>query len=395
MAIPPELTGKTRWSYAGGLSSPVPLVIHIIYLILFLYWRVFPLALINVGSVMIWMLACWRIKRGNVKLVFYLMWIEVVVHALLCFVFVGWGFGIQYYLISVVVLPFFVPTTIRESLIWACLAAAVYIGGTIYTASYPPLMLVDARQLIVANVINLIGSLVSMGVIMSSVAGIAERAQTALEIEHRKSEALLNNVLPTAIAGRLKNSPATIADSFPEASVLFADIVDFTPLAVSMSPAKIVGLLDGVFSLFDELVDKYDLEKIKTVGDAYMVAAGIPFPRPDHAESIANLALDMRTSLDAYNAQTGVPIRLRLGISSGVVVAGVIGKRRFLYDLWGDTVNTASRMESHSLPGEIQLSEDAANLLSAKFVVEERGMVDIKGKGPMKTFWLRRHLAAA
>ena len=151
-------------------------------------------------------------------------------------------------------------------------------------------------------------------------------------------------------------------------------------------------MLDDVFSHFDALVDRYHVEKIKTIGDAYMVAAGVPLPRPDHAEALANLALEIRDTLATYNQQRDTQLQVRLGISSGAVVAGVIGKRRFLYDLWGDSVNTASRMESYGAPGEIQISEATETLLRDKFAIEARGSVAIKGKGTMKTYWLKGRL---
>jgi class 3 adenylate cyclase len=276
---------------------------------------------------------------------------------------------------------------------WQTVAASllivgVFVGGYLYTTVYPPLAQVDAQQLQAMAVINMLAGFVILTAVMSYVTATAERAEADLSIEHRKSEALLNNVMPTAIAARLKQGATSIAENFPDASVLFADLVGFTPLAQRLRPDQLLDLLDGLFSCFDELVDKYGLEKIKTVGDAYMVAAGIPVPRPDHAEAIANLALDMRAASISYSQSRGVPLHLRLGISSGAVVAGVIGKRRFLYDLWGDSVNTAARMEEQGRSDEIQVSEATEHLLRGKFVLKERGIVEIKGKGPMRTYWL-------
>jgi len=202
-------------------------------------------------------------------------------------------------------------------------------------------------------------------------------------------EALLLNVLPGEIAERLQSDPNSIADHFDDASILFADVVDFTPLSSSLDAREVVGLLDRLFTSFDELVDRYDVEKIKTIGDCYMVAAGVPRPRSDHAHALARVALEMREcARDCLPEGDGRDLRLRIGISSGPVVAGVIGRRRFLYDLWGDTVNMASRMESHGTPDEIQITRETWELLRDDFVTKPYGVVDVKGKGEVETWRL-------
>ncbi|HXV03196.1 MAG TPA: adenylate/guanylate cyclase domain-containing protein [Gaiellaceae bacterium] len=202
-------------------------------------------------------------------------------------------------------------------------------------------------------------------------------------------EALLLNVLPAEVAQRLQSDPNSIADHFDEASILFADVVDFTPLSSRLDAREVVGLLDRLFTSFDELVDRYDVEKIKTIGDCYMAAAGVPRQRPDHADALARLALEMREcAKNCLPDGAGHDLRLRIGISSGPVVAGVIGRRRFLYDLWGDTVNMASRMESHGTPDEIQITRSTWELLDDDFVTEPIGLVDVKGKGEVETWRL-------
>jgi adenylate cyclase len=202
-------------------------------------------------------------------------------------------------------------------------------------------------------------------------------------------EALLLNVLPAEIAQRLQSDPNSIADHFDDASILFADVVDFTPLSGRLDARQVVGLLDRLFTSFDELVDRYEVEKIKTIGDCYMVAAGVPSQRPDHAQALAGLALEMRECAKNCLPEGGEHnLRLRIGISSGPVVAGVIGRRRFLYDLWGDTVNMASRMESHGTPDGIQITRSTWELLRDDFVIEPIGLVDVKGKGAVETWRL-------
>jgi adenylate cyclase len=202
-------------------------------------------------------------------------------------------------------------------------------------------------------------------------------------------EALLLNVLPAEVAQRLQSDPNAIADHFDDASILFADVVDFTPLSSRLDAREVVDLLDRLFTSFDDLVDRYDVEKIKTIGDCYMVAAGVPRKRPDHAHALAGLALELRECARTCLPEgVGHDLRLRIGISSGPVVAGVIGRRRFLYDLWGDTVNMASRMESHGTPDDIQITRSTWELLRDDFVTEPLGLVDVKGKGAVETWRL-------
>jgi adenylate cyclase len=215
-----------------------------------------------------------------------------------------------------------------------------------------------------------------------------EEQHVALQAEQEKSERLLLNVLPVPIAARLKESPEVIADGFAGVTVLFADIVEFTPLADRLSPEEVVALLNRVFSAFDVLSQRHHLEKIKTIGDAYMVAAGLPIPRLDHAEAMAEMALDMRDEADRCGREVGFPLAIRIGMDSGPVVAGVIGRSKFIYDLWGDTVNTASRMESHGLAGQIQVTGRTYERLKSRYELRARGELDVKGKGPMPTYFL-------
>jgi adenylate cyclase len=209
-----------------------------------------------------------------------------------------------------------------------------------------------------------------------------------LRLEQEKSENLLLNILPKEIAAILKNESRTIADHFEGASILFADMVGFTPLSARMAPAEMVDLLNEVFSFFDSLVDKYQVEKIRTIGDSYMVASGVPRPRPDHAYALAQMALEMRSYISSYPSCVDRNLNFRIGINSGPVVAGVIGRKKFIYDLWGDAVNTASRMESHSEAGKIQITRETFELIKDEFICERRGTVEVKGKGEMETWYL-------
>jgi adenylate cyclase len=222
-----------------------------------------------------------------------------------------------------------------------------------------------------------------------------QEALTDLRAAQEQAENLLLNVLPRPIAERLKAEPQTIADQFTSASILFADVVEFTPRTERLSPAEVVGILDHLFSHFDTLAERYGVEKIKTIGDAYMVAAGVPTPRPDHARALASLALDMVEAMRSRDGVGHLGLELRIGINSGPVVAGVIGRKRFLYDLWGDAVNTASRMESQGTPGRIQITRATRDLIDDEFVCEPRGTISVKGKGEMETWYLRGRRTSA
>jgi PAS domain S-box-containing protein len=213
-------------------------------------------------------------------------------------------------------------------------------------------------------------------------------SQEALRYQQEQAEQLLLNILPEPIAERLKRYPSTIADTFEAVSVLFADIVGFTEFTARTSPIELVKILNLIFSKFDQLAERHGLEKIKTIGDAYMVVAGLPTPRKDHAIAIAEMALDMQAEMVRVGEQTGEAFKLRIGINSGPVIAGVIGIKKFFYDLWGDSVNIASRMESQGIAGAIQVTAATYELLRDKYLFEERGVISVKGKGDMTTYLL-------
>jgi PAS domain S-box-containing protein len=221
---------------------------------------------------------------------------------------------------------------------------------------------------------------------------LRKETELALRAEQEKSERLLLNVLPKAIADQLKQFQGSLAEQFDEATIMFADIVGFTPLSARMRPIELVSMLNQIFSTFDQLAEQHGLEKIKTIGDAYMVAGGLPRIQPAHAEAIAEMALDMQREIKRFHRDDGEPFRLRIGINTGPVVAGVIGLRKFIYDLWGDTVNVASRMESQGVAGGIQVTAATYQHLKDKYLFEERGVTFVKGKGEMTTYWLTGRL---
>ncbi len=236
--------------------------------------------------------------------------------------------------------------------------------------------------------LNVVGTGAVAFTVLASFATQRNAALVALRAEQERSETLIKNVLPSSIADRLKAATGSIADHVEAASILFADVVDFTPLSQRLSPAEVVGTLDQLFSHFDTLVERHGLEKIKTIGDAYMAAAGVPDPCADHARRAALLALDMQAAVATSVIAGRDGLELRIGINSGPVTAGVIGTKRFLYDLWGDAVNTASRMESNGTPREIQITRSTYELLQEEFVCRKRGTIEVKGKGAMETWYL-------
>jgi class 3 adenylate cyclase len=215
------------------------------------------------------------------------------------------------------------------------------------------------------------------------------QARRSLEAEKARSEELLLNILPQVVASKLKEKQRAIADSFAEATVLFADIVGFTQISAGIPPQDVVELLNEIFSNFDALAEKHGLEKIKTIGDAYMVVGGLPIERDDHAEAIANMALDMLATMERISRTKGRLLQIRIGITTGPAIAGVIGRKKFIYDLWGDAVNIASRMESQGLANCIQVTEAVVKQLGDRFYFEERGAIPIKGKGTMITYFLK------
>jgi adenylate cyclase len=276
----------------------------------------------------------------------------------------------------------------RRAIRWFAAFVVIYLGTSIAgdalfaQADFPTWFTSTILAL------NVVGAASLAFTLLATFAKQRDEAFTALRAEQEKSDILLRNVLPHTIAERLKAASQTIADHFAAASILFADVADFTPLAQRLPPAEMVGVLDHLFSQFDALVERHGLEKIKTIGDCYMAAAGVPDPCPDHARRAALVAIEMRDLLTTSEVAGRSGVELRIGINSGPVVAGVIGTNRFLYDLWGDAVNTASRMESHGTPGEIQITRATYELVKDEFACRSRGMISVKGMGDMETWFL-------
>jgi len=271
----------------------------------------------------------------------------------------------------------------RQAIRWFLAYIGLIILGFLFSPFMSPGKLLPPSVVAVFFGLNIAGVSTVVFVLLQLFVSQKDAALESLRIEQAKSERLLQNVLPDEIAHLLKDDIRTIADYFDAVSIMFADVVGFTRLSAEMAPMEMVSLLNETFSFFDSVVAKFGLEKIRTIGDNYMVVSGAPKKRVDHAQVLVQAALEM----NAFTIQNGRSLQFRIGINSGSAVAGVIGTSKFHYDLWGDSVNTASRMESHGLPGRVQITGDTYALIKDEFICQSRGVIDVKGKGNMET-WL-------
>jgi len=350
----------------------------------------------NIFSIAVFITVIVLMRYGFFYIAGFLTFAELILHAVLSVYFIGWNSGFQYYILIVPLAIFINPLSkhplhIGFTAFWFLASAGLFITFrqlSFYTT--PPYILKDPLILILHH-FNLFCFIVLLMLTAFYFSLYVRRSEIALKEAHGRSEQLLHNILPPKIADRLKESESTIADQFEEVSVLFLDVVDFTKMSSKLSAEDVVSMLNEIFCLFDQLTDTYGLEKIKTIGDAYMAVAGIPDPVNDHAERSIRMAMDMLKTLKEYSRGRTPAVRARIGICSGPVVAGVIGRHKFIYDLWGDTVNTASRMESHGIPEQIQVTESTYLLLKDKYEFEKRGEIEIKGKGKLATYLFKNN----
>ena len=308
----------------------------------------------------------------------------------------GLDAGFHYYFFLLVTFSYLLfghrERLLRAAFVALSIACAIVVGHEAPLGSvHPELSPMVVRDVGVASGVLVILTLV---LVVEIFASDTVRAEERLAEEHGRSERLLLNILPAPISARLKANEEAIADGFADVTVLFADLVGFTELSQELTPRALVAMLNRVFSSFDDLAEELGMEKIKTIGDCYMVVAGLPEPRPDHVEVTARMALGIRSALDRVNKEAGFGLRLRIGIHTGPVIAGVIGKRKFIYDVWGDTVNTASRMESSGSPDEIQVTQAVHDRLVGSFSFTSRGRIKAKGLGEMETYFLTGEISA-
>jgi adenylate cyclase len=388
---PPNLTEDEQEVY-GVLNYAVLLALsfHLNVFALMFYLEVTVLWVFNIFSVLLFSFNMLISRKGYLNTGLVLGSLEVVVHSWVASLALGWTSGFHYHSLILVVLWFlFTGIKIQVRTFQSILFLVLYLFLFLLVQQQPPTYQVSSTLLQVMGAANIVVFLITMIGICYYYTYAVATARADLKLEFKRSEYLLHNILPVPIAERLKKSDGVIADSFPICSVLFSDIVGFTPLSAKLQARELVDLLNDIFSGFDDLAEKHGLEKIKTIGDAYMVASGIPERKADHARAIAYMALDMRDFMSRFRNRRGVDIHIRIGIHSGPVVAGVIGRKKFIYDLWGDTVNIAARMESHGVAGEIQVSNDTRAFIEDHFSFEDRGEQEIKGKGMMKCYLLK------
>lgn len=382
LALVPETqpSDQLRMLIAMRFGLPLGVLSHTGFLLAF--WALdFPvLALFNIFSVTIFVIGTWRVFNNDLTwAIFGCILIEVPLHAVLATLHLGFesGFWLLGYIsvCSVVLSPMYsrfarLLIGLGISLLLGIASLVAIQNGSIYTYS-------DELQMFFMLMNTVLLALVVMVVIISYDIAV-ERAETAQQVEYERAEALLLNVLPLAIANRLKAKEEPLADAHSNVTVLFADIAGFTPWSRTLSAERLVSLLNILFQRFDTAIKTSGAEKIKTIGDAYMVATGLN-GEVNHAESMAKLAITMQNELAQFSQVYDLDLSLRVGIHSGSVVAGVIGKHKFTYDLWGDAVNIASRMESEGIAGHIQISSETRNLLPSQFEIRSRGKISIKG----------------
>jgi class 3 adenylate cyclase len=326
-------------------------------------------------------------QRSNLLLTALLVNLEVNAHAALAVYFLGWDSWFQFYIISLVLAGFFYPDK-KVSFATALLAAANFILLFFLFAAGAPAFPVSAPVINLFQLFNGFSVLMIIGIFAYSFRQVVDDAEGQLQVQYDRAERLLRNILPVSIGERLKEKEQLIADGFQEASILFADLQNFTEFAGTTRPEELVLTLNELFSSFDDLLEPHGIEKIKTIGDAYMVASGLPQESDRHAAQITGYALDMLTAVKDFNKKRGRDFSVRIGINSGPVVAGVVGKKKYAYDLWGDTVNVAARMEASGAAGAIHISENTHRLIKDKFDTIKREPLHIKGKGLMQTYFI-------
>jgi class 3 adenylate cyclase len=375
----------------GKYTIPVSVAGHLFLLFFFFALGIYPLAIVNIFSVAVWILAYFISQRGRQFAAMVIGFFEILLHAVLALYFLGWRSGFHIYIIAVISYIFLFPT---RRLVWKIVFTSalclLYIALNLYTGQFPPVFTLDPVFMTIFENYNGAILIFLVGYMSYYYSKSSSKVEKALDKELGRSDALLLNILPEQIAHRLRKSEGrvTIADRYSSVTVLFADIAGFTPFSAKNPPEKIVEILNEIFSMFDILCEMYGLEKIKTIGDSYMLAGGLPVECGDHCERTADMALDMIESMERLRADNGIPLCIRIGMSEGPVVAGVIGTKKFTYDLWGDTVNTASRMESHGEIGKVHCSESVYAALKDKYQFKKRGEIEVKGKGKVQTYFL-------
>jgi class 3 adenylate cyclase len=389
LKIPPGLSrAEAKQARVVILLASFGLFFHVQQGIYFYEVGLAPFAVANVVSVLAYAVTLALCRSGRTMLGVLLMGIELFVYINAFTMLLGAKTGFGFYFLSITVGAYMIfrgDQTLLRRLWLVCFFVGAAISTPISLYGSTPPELDGGRTLLLLNGIT---NVLILWLGTGYFAAASERAEAETEVERQRSERLLLNVLPEPIAERLKGGETSIADHFPSVSVLFSDIVGFTALSTAISTRELIEILNDIFSTFDRLAAKHGLEKIKTIGDAYMVVGGLPEPIEDHAVRMVRMGLDMAEAIEGCAERAGHDIDVRIGVHTGEVVAGVIGVEKFAYDLWGDTVNTASRMESHGAKGRVQISASTRAAIGDRFELEPRGSIEVKGKGAMETFFV-------
>ena len=395
---PPGLEGKDARYYMFHRLGPwVACFSHGLWAMTFALNGVIVMAYYNIAVTLLFAVYgyLWPRRQGPMWYVHLLYFGEIPLHALLGTLYAGhgamfWLFPLVPAIVCLVTPQF--SWALKTSICTALVACAVLVG--VLAITFQPWVTMPELSIVFLFVVNTISVSSAFIFYLGINQHLVETAEQGMKREYERAERLLHNILPAPIALRLKNGDRVIANEHREVSVIFADIANFTAASSQLSAGELVESLNLIFTEFDDLADKYGAEKIKTIGDAYMVVVGVPKDKRNHAEIAIELAMEMHNAAIAISARTHFDVNLRVGVNSGPVVAGVIGKRKFAYDLWGDAVNLASRMESQGEPGQIIVTENTAKLLAGRFIVTPEGIRDIKGKGEIPIFSVQTNAGA-
>ncbi|MCR9140891.1 MAG: adenylate/guanylate cyclase domain-containing protein [bacterium] len=396
---PANIEPQHRRAYLVTLiGAYIAWLVHAGWMASFFALNILPLFYFNIGSTIFFSFCIWLVRvRGRVLIVMIVAAVEVLAHMVLAVYLLGWDFGFQYFAMLVVgfiCLGYF--RNLFAPLSMATLSLIVFLGTyALIRQDLSPRVEVDdwIRQIFfVTNVVSVFGIMSIFAFIFNAA---ARNSESMLEKEYEKSEDLLLNILPRSVAARLKLGEEHIADTFAEATVLFSDMVGFTKLSSDRKPVEVVRILNAYFEVFDQLAERHGVEKIKTIGDAYMVVGGVPDRKHDHAPAMARMALDMLAASKKITEELDIDTGIRIGLCSGPVTAGIIGFKKFIYDVWGDTVNTASRMESTAPTNRIQIAASTHLLIKDEFSTKRRGRMKIKGKGVIPLYYLNEPDEAA
>ncbi|MBN1761347.1 MAG: adenylate/guanylate cyclase domain-containing protein [Chitinispirillaceae bacterium] len=383
---PPEYG---RYYSAIRFTIPITVLLHLALIGFFSVIRLREMVFYNIASTLWWCISLFLARHDiRIALVSNLVSIaEIVIHSTLCTYFIGWNYGFAFHLYTLPLVVFLLPNrhTVLKVTLMVITVTGFFVCAALLRQKEPVYAIgLLERPLFLVNVSV---PLMFITIIARYYARFAEQSENRIAKAKAKSDFLLGNILPQPIIQKLYDEPGYIAEEYREVSVLFADVIGFTPATAHRSPREVVEFLDALFSKFDEIADRYALEKIKTIGDAYMITAGLPEPVPDPSSTIADCALEImdRASKESF---FGKQLAMRIGLHTGPVVAGIIGKKKFSYDLWGDTVNTAARMESHGEAGTIHTTGTVYEQLKENYRFESRGEIEIKGKGMLETYFL-------